>query len=131
MVDEIHDNGELDKYWLDAEKKNEQARRAARKLEKERKRLELGSAYETTGSTDEDPWANVDGSDFEDEWEEEESEYSEDEGVPNMTEEERAERHKARVKARAEEKRLKEEEEMKNRFNPIKFLAETLKEIKD
>jgi hypothetical protein len=54
LLSTINDNGELEKYWAEVEKKNEEARRAARRLEKERKRLEMGSDYETTGSTDED-----------------------------------------------------------------------------
>jgi hypothetical protein len=77
-VNEIHENGELEKYWLEAEKKNEVARRSARKLEKERKRLEMGSDYETTGSTEEDPFAFDDDSDLEDEYEEEESEVEDE-----------------------------------------------------
>lgn len=59
----IHSNGELDKYWKEVEKKNEEARKAARRLEKERKRLELGSAYDTTGSTDEEPDYSSEGED--------------------------------------------------------------------
>ena len=54
LLTTINQNGELEKYWQEVEKKNEEARRAARRLEKERKRLEMGSDYETTGSTDED-----------------------------------------------------------------------------
>ena len=36
------------------EKKNEDARRAARKIEKERRRLEMGSDYESDGEDDEE-----------------------------------------------------------------------------
>eukprot|EP00347_Sterkiella_histriomuscorum_P016299 403353717 len=42
------DSGELDKYWSIVEKQNDDARRAARRLEKERRRLEMGSDYESS-----------------------------------------------------------------------------------
>ena len=45
LLDYIQQSGELDLYWSVVEKKNEEARKAARRLEKERKRLELGSDY--------------------------------------------------------------------------------------
>ena len=128
LVDEIHDNGELEKYWAEAEKKNEIARRAARKLEKERKRLEMGSEYKTTGSTDTDPFGLDRDSDVESEYEEEESEDSEEEG---LNESEIAERRKMKQLAKEEEKRKKEEEERLTRFNPVKYLATALKDIKD
>ena len=123
-MDKIHENDELEKYWQEAEKKNEVARRAARKLEKERRRLQLGSDYETTGSTDEDPFAMD--SDLESEYEEEESENESDEG---LTEDEIAQKHKLRREAKEAERRKQEEEERLKRFNPIKFLAEALKQI--
>ena len=128
LVDEIHDNGELDKYWAEAEKKNEVARRAARKLEKERKRLEMGSDYKTTGSTDTDPFGLDRDSEVESEYEEEESEDSEEEG---MTEAEVEERRKMKQLAKDEEKRKKEEEERLTRFNPVKYLATALQKIRD
>lgn len=128
LVDEIHENGELDKYWAEAEKKNEIARRAARKLEKERKRLEMGSDYKTTGSTDTDPFGLDRDSDVESEYEEEESEDSEEEG---LTESEVVERRKMKQMAKDEEKRKKEEEERLTRFNPVKYLATALQTIKD
>jgi hypothetical protein len=53
----IQENGELDKYWQDMEKKNEEARRAARRLEKERRRLEMGSDYESSGTEEEEDYS--------------------------------------------------------------------------
>ncbi len=46
LLDHIQESGELERYWTIVEKENEEARRAARRLEKERRRLEMGSDYE-------------------------------------------------------------------------------------
>ena len=48
LLDHIQESGELERYWNIVEKENEEARKAARKLEKERKRLEMGSDYEVS-----------------------------------------------------------------------------------
>ena len=82
LVDEIHANGQLEKYWQEAEKKNEVARRAARRLEKERRKLELGSDYESS----QDEFSAFEP---EEEYEEEESEEDSDE---DLTEEQREEK---------------------------------------
>lgn len=42
----IHENGELDQYWKTIEKKSAQARRVATRLEKMKRKLEMGSDYE-------------------------------------------------------------------------------------
>lgn len=42
------ESGELENYWNIVEKQNDDARRAARRLEKERRRLEMGSDYESS-----------------------------------------------------------------------------------
>ena len=42
------ESGELDKYWNIVEKQNDDARKAARRLEKERRKLEMGSDYESS-----------------------------------------------------------------------------------
>ena len=54
LLDHIQSSGELERYWLIVEKENEEARKAARKLEKERRRLEMGSDYEVSPDEDED-----------------------------------------------------------------------------
>ena len=46
LLDHIQDSGELERYWTIVEKENEEARKAARRLEKERRRLEMGSDFE-------------------------------------------------------------------------------------
>mmetsp|Transcript_11790 Transcript_11790/g.11725 ORF Transcript_11790/g.11725 Transcript_11790/m.11725 type:complete len:89 (-) Transcript_11790:259-525(-) len=46
----IHENGELEKHWATVEKKSYQARRAANRLEKLQKKLEMGSDYEDSGN---------------------------------------------------------------------------------
>jgi hypothetical protein len=43
-------NGELESYWLTIEKKSSHARRAAGKLEKIKRKLEMGSDYEDSGN---------------------------------------------------------------------------------
>jgi hypothetical protein len=48
LLDYIHESGELEKYWAIVEKKNEDARKAARRLQKDRRRLEMGSDYESS-----------------------------------------------------------------------------------
>ena len=53
LLDHINENGELEKYWAVVEKKNEEARKAARRLEKDRRRLEMGSDYESSAEEDE------------------------------------------------------------------------------
>ena len=52
LLDHIQESGELERYWTIVEKENEEARRAARKLEKERRRLEMGSDYEMSADED-------------------------------------------------------------------------------
>ena len=118
LVEAIHDNGELKKYWSEVEKKNDEARRIARRLEKERLRLEKGSDYETTGSTEE----NLEGED-EEESEDEEPEPSEGEYIESEGEDESVEKR--------EESALKDDPvvEKIEPFNPVKFLAEALKQV--
>ncbi len=48
LLDHIQQSGELERYWKVVEKQNDEARRAARRLEKERRRLEMGSDYESS-----------------------------------------------------------------------------------
>ena len=63
LLDHIQESGELERYWNIVEKENEEARKAARKLEKERRRLEMGSDYEMSADEDEDEdGSNVNGS---------------------------------------------------------------------
>ena len=42
----IHENGELEKHWSKVEKQNFYARKAASKLDKLQKKLEMGSDYD-------------------------------------------------------------------------------------
>ena len=46
----INTNGELEKYWSHIEKKSGSARRAAAKLEKMKRKLEMGSDYDDSGN---------------------------------------------------------------------------------
>ena len=55
LLDHIQESGELERYWIIVEKENEEARRAARRLEKERRRLEMGSDYEMSEDEDGHP----------------------------------------------------------------------------
>jgi hypothetical protein len=52
LLDYIQESGELEHYWSVVEKKNDEARKIARRLEKERKRLELGSDYNSSDGED-------------------------------------------------------------------------------
>ena len=54
LLDHIQESGELERYWNIVEKENEEARKAARKLEKERRRLEMGSDYEVSEDEEDD-----------------------------------------------------------------------------
>ena len=54
LLDHIQTSGELDRYWKVVEKQNDEARRAARRLEKERRRLEMGSDYESSGNEEQE-----------------------------------------------------------------------------
>ena len=54
LLDHIQESGELERYWNIVEKENDEARKAARKLEKERRRLEMGSDYEMSADEDDD-----------------------------------------------------------------------------
>lgn len=87
----------------------------------------MGSDYETTGSTEEDPFAFDDDSDLEDEYEEEESEVEDE---MDLSEGERNKRKLQRKQKKEEDRLAKEEEERKTRFNPVKYLAQVLKDIK-
>ena len=64
LLKHIQSTGELDKYWKDVDKKNEIARKIARKEQGERRRIEMGSDYQS--------------SDHDDKVDEEESESSDD-----------------------------------------------------
>ncbi len=62
LLDHIQESGELERYWNIVEKENDEARKAARKLEKERRRLEMGSDYEMSADEDdEDDESNANG----------------------------------------------------------------------
>ena len=54
LLDHMQESGELERYWNIVEKENDEARKAARKLEKERRRLEMGSDYEMSADEDDD-----------------------------------------------------------------------------
>lgn len=45
LLKHIQNTGELEKYWKDVDKKNDIARKIARKEQGERKRIEMGSDY--------------------------------------------------------------------------------------
>lgn len=132
LVDIIHENGELEKYWSEVEKQNEDARRAARRLEKERRKLELGSDYEESGSDHEEQ--NV---------EEQEEEEDELEGEEDEEEEEEEEEPEYIVGPNGEiteEVVRKRQKKSKKKlpppepqfiFNPVKFLAATLQSISE
>lgn len=48
LLDHIQNSGELERYWAIVEKENDEARKVARRDEKERRKLEMGSDYEIT-----------------------------------------------------------------------------------
>mmetsp|Transcript_27932 Transcript_27932/g.24706 ORF Transcript_27932/g.24706 Transcript_27932/m.24706 type:complete len:178 (+) Transcript_27932:11-544(+) len=127
LVDMIHDNGELDIYWEEVEKKNEEARRAARRLDKERKRLEMGSDYEDTVS--EEDQSHIDEEGEEGEWEGEEDEEEEEEEselereVDGKIVEERLRKNKKKKKNLVQEPVFN--------FDPVKFLAKVLRNLED
>ena len=48
LLNHIQTSGELNKYWSAVDKLNDEARKAARKVERERKRIAMGSDYESS-----------------------------------------------------------------------------------
>ena len=48
LLEHIQSSGELNRYWSAVDKQNDEARKAARRVERERKRLEMGSEYNET-----------------------------------------------------------------------------------
>ena len=48
LLTHIQTSGELAKYWNAVDKENDEARKAARRVERERKRVEMGSDYESS-----------------------------------------------------------------------------------
>ncbi|CAI2381368.1 unnamed protein product [Moneuplotes crassus] len=128
LVNAIHDNGDLDMYWEQVEKKNEEARRAARRLEKERKRLEMGSDYEDSSSQGDDSLleGEIEEGEYEEEEdeeeEEEESEFDRNDGVDEGIREERMRRVK---------KKKKENPQPVFKFDAVRFLARVLKNLED
>ena len=48
LIEYIQTSGELEKYWSAVDQQNNDARKAARKVEKERKRIEMGSDYNSS-----------------------------------------------------------------------------------
>jgi hypothetical protein len=53
LLEHIQSSGELNRYWSAVDKQNDEARKAARRVERERKRLEMGSEYNET--SDDEP----------------------------------------------------------------------------
>ena len=54
LITHIQDSGELDKYWLRVDNINHQARKEARKLEKQRKKILMGDEYVSSGGSEEE-----------------------------------------------------------------------------
>jgi len=48
LLSHIQTSGELSKYWNAVDKENDEARKAARRVERERKRVEMGSDYQSS-----------------------------------------------------------------------------------
>ena len=48
LIDYIQTSGELEKYWSAVDQQNNDARKAARRVEKERKKIEMASDYQTS-----------------------------------------------------------------------------------
>ena len=48
LISHIQQSGELDKYWERVNELNNEARKAARKVEKQRQKIERGSDYESS-----------------------------------------------------------------------------------
>lgn len=54
LLEHIQSSGELNKYWNAVDKQNDEARKAARRVERERKRVEMGSEYESSSEGEKD-----------------------------------------------------------------------------
>ena len=84
MILHIVETKELDRHWLAMEKKNERIKHEARKAERDRKRLEKGSDYETEDDVKQEILEETSyySSEESDEYEMEENSYHEDGGPP-------------------------------------------------
>ena len=60
LITHIQESGELDKYWLKVDNINIQARKEARKLEKQRKKILMGDEYVSSGGSEEEKENSVD-----------------------------------------------------------------------
>ena len=54
LLEHIQVSGELNKYWNAVDKQNDEARKAARRVERERKRVEMGSEYQSSSDGEKD-----------------------------------------------------------------------------
>ena len=79
LLEHIQVSGELNKYWNAVDKQNDEARKAARRVERERKRVEMGSEYQSSSDGEKDQNAQ---NEPEDSWSES-SDQEEDYGEEN------------------------------------------------
>ena len=76
LIDYIQTSGELEKYWTEVDQQNNDARKAARKLEKERKKIEMGSDFDDSDPeaggfaviVEEDSWDRSSSDEYDDEY---------------------------------------------------------------
>ena len=55
----IQSSGELSKYWSQVDKQNFEARKAAKKLDRQRRRIWMGSEYESSDGEQEEREADL------------------------------------------------------------------------
>ncbi|CDW89150.1 UNKNOWN [Stylonychia lemnae] len=119
------DSGELEKYWSIVEKQNDDARRAARRLEKERRRLEMGSDYESSEGEHHDYYSDeYTDSEAEESQEEEPLESSRLQSVDYSNMNSMAEQSKQSTTNQPEPIPIQELP-----FNAVRFLGEKLREV--
>ena len=76
LVKYLRTSGELDKYWNKVEQQNENARKEARRVEKDRRKIEMGDEYQ---SSDEDDSKLIVVDQTEDSWDQSSEESSAEE----------------------------------------------------
>ena len=78
LLETVSENGELYKHWTQVEKQNAHARKLARRIAMQQKKLEEGSDFQSTSSMYDSVYDSDDLEDMEEEEEEEEEEEDED-----------------------------------------------------
>ena len=120
----VQSSGELEKFWIAVEKENERARRNARRVDLERKRLEQGSNY---ASDEEEPLAGDTEYSVTDSYDSE-TDPEGDQSAEGELEGDLESRGGMTMKSRTQKSRFSKDNQFTVPFNPVRYLAMQLRD---